>query len=71
MKLHSIFALGLAGVSLQAADPRIDNWFTRQSGSYARIYTDAAAKSAGKASTTWSNGTQNQTLPAYSGIQEI
>ena len=49
----------------------LDSWFTTFSGQYARIYTNDAAKTAGTAATTWSNGSQNQLSPAYSGIQEI
>src|SRR4051812_1054449 len=52
-------------------DPRLDSWLTTNSGKYARIYTNAAAKAAGNSATTWSNGSQNQTLPAYCGPQEI
>ena len=49
----------------------MDSWLTTNSGRYARIYTSAAAKAAGNSTTTWSNGSQNQTLPAYCGPQEI
>lgn len=45
-----------------AADPRVDSWFTGFSGKYARIYTSAAAQSAGNAVSTWSNGSQTQSL---------
>jgi hypothetical protein len=54
-----------------AADPYVDSWLTTYSGKYARIYTTDANKTNGIAVTTWSNGTQNQSLPAYSGIQEV
>jgi len=54
-----------------AQDPRTSSWFTANSGKYARIYTTDANKTAGTSVTTWSNGTQNQSLPAYAGVQEI
>ncbi len=54
-----------------AADPRVDSWFTANSGKYARVYTNEAAKTAGNTVTTWGNGSQNQTLPAYCGVQEV
>ncbi len=53
------------------ADPQIDSWLTTYSGEYARIYTNDAAKAAGKSVVTWSNGRLTQSLPAYCGIQEI
>jgi hypothetical protein len=61
----------LAACATLAADPRVDSWFTANSGKYARVYTNDAAKNAGSAVTTWGNGSQNQTLPAYCGVQEI
>jgi hypothetical protein len=64
-------ALITTATQTQAADPRIDSWLTRYSGKYARVFTNDAAKNAGNAVTTWGNGTQNQTAPAYSGVQEI
>jgi hypothetical protein len=65
-------ALAFASVlSARAADPRIDGWFTERSGQYARIYKSPADLSSGNAVTTWSNGTQTQALPAYSGVQAI
>lgn len=73
-KLPFLFAACLGGVpALQvcAADPILDQWYTQQSGLYARIYVNAAAKAAGTQVTTWSNGTQIQSQPAYSGIQAI
>jgi hypothetical protein len=53
------------------ADPMITSWFTTYSGKYARIYTNDAAKTAANAVSTWSNGTQTQSSPAYAGVQEI
>ena len=49
----------------------ITSWFTTYSGQYARIYTNDAAKTAGNSVTTWSNGTQTQSSPAYAGVQEV
>lgn len=71
--IKSLIALGCAGMLLThaAADPRVDSWLTAFSGQYARIYTTDANRLAGNAVTTWSNGSQNQTAPAYSGVQEI
>jgi YHYH protein len=55
----------------QAADPRTNCWFTAYAGQYARIYTNDAMKTAGTALTTWSNGSQTQSSPAYCGVQEV
>jgi YHYH protein len=55
----------------QAADPRTNSWFTTYSSQYARIYTNNAMKTAGTALTTWSNGAQTQSSPAYCGVQEV
>ncbi len=60
----------LAATSLRA-DPQITSWFTTYSGQYARVYTNDAKQVAGAAQTTWSNGSQTQSLPAYDGVQEI
>ena len=54
-----------------ASDPRTNCWFTTYSGQYARIYTNNAMKTAGTALTTWSNGSQTQSSPAYCGVQEV
>lgn len=54
-----------------AQDPQIDSWFTSYSGRYARIYTSDAAKNSGTSVTTWSNGNNAQSLPAYCGVQEV
>ena len=58
-------------INAVAADPYVDSWLTTSSGKYARIYTTDANKTNGVSVTTWSNGTQNQSLPAYVGVQEI
>lgn len=65
-----MLGLGLSA-ALQAGDPRIESWVTDRSGLYARIFTNAAAQAAGVTVTTWSNGTQTQSQPAYSGPQAI
>jgi YHYH protein len=72
-KLMAALAGGLCAlaVSIGAADPRTDCWFTADSGQYARIYTNEAMKSAGTTLTTWSNGSQTQSLPVYCGVQEV
>ena len=58
-------------VVAHAADPRTNSWFTTYSSQYARIYTNNAMKTAGTALTTWSNGSQTQSTPAYCGVQEV
>ena len=63
-----LFALTM---NLRAADPLVDSWLTTYSGKYARIYTTDANKTNGVAVSTWSNGSQTQSLPAYAGVQEI
>src|SRR5829696_9987438 len=54
-----------------AADPRIDSWYTENSGQYARIYRTTADESAGTSVTTWSGGQGTQSLPVYAGVREI
>jgi hypothetical protein len=71
------FIAALAGIFLACAaparadDPRTNCWFTAYSGQYARIYTNNAMLASGTALTSWSNGSQTQSLPAYDGVQEI
>ncbi len=65
-----LIGVALATAAVQA-DPRIDSWLTDYSGRYARIYTNAASQAAGNAVTTWSNGSQTQSLPAYAGVQKV
>jgi hypothetical protein len=71
----SEFILALAvvvgTVARAAADPLLTSWFTSYSGKYARIYTSDGAKEAGTAVTTWTNGSLEQSLPAYDGVQEV
>ncbi|HXI70140.1 MAG TPA: YHYH protein [Verrucomicrobiae bacterium] len=56
---------------VSADDPRTNSWFTTYSGQYARVYTNNSMKTAGTALTTWSNGSQTQSAPAYCGVQEV
>jgi hypothetical protein len=63
--------LVLAATNSLAADPRIDSWFTQNSGRYARIYQTAADESSGNATTTWSRGQGTQSLPVYAGVREV
>lgn len=73
MKVN-IFAVAVALLAWDIpafADPLISSWYTQDSTKYARIYTSDANKLSGTSVTTWSNGTQNQTNPAYCGVQEI
>lgn len=64
----ALSALGTAGLR---ADPQITSWFTAYNGRYARVYTNSTMQADGNALLTWSNSSMSQTLPAYSGIQEI
>lgn len=54
-----------------AADPRTNSWFTTYDGQYARIYTNNLMLTNGLTLTTWSNGSESQTNPAYCGVQEV
>src|SRR6266496_925483 len=63
--------LSAAWVASASGDPRTDSWFTAYSGMYARIYTNNAMKTSGTALTTWSNGSQTQSSPAYAGVQGV
>ncbi|MGC3988267.1 MAG: YHYH protein [Chthoniobacteraceae bacterium] len=53
------------------ADPQLSSWLETYSTKYARIYTTDTNKTSGTSVTTWTNGTQNQSLPAYAGVQDI
>ncbi len=70
MKSITFFAL-LASLGVAHADPLLSSWFTDNSSKYARIYTSDANKLAGVSATTWTNGTQVQSLPAYCGVQSV
>ncbi len=67
VELNASFAV----TSTNLTDPRTNSWFTTEAGQYARIYTNSAMQAAGTALTTWSNGSENQTNPAYCGVQEV
>ena len=71
---------GIAGLGLvlnatfsvvNSADPRTNSWFTANSTKLARIYTTDTNKTNGVTATTWSNGSQTQATPTYTGVQEI
>lgn len=69
--LATLAVLGFCATNALHAEPQVTSWLTSYSGQYARIYASDAAKTAGTTVTTWSNGAQTQSLPAYSGVQEI
>ena len=60
-----------ASVMNASADPLITCWQTNYAGQYARVFTNAAMQSADTSLTTWGNGSQTQSQPAYAGVQEI
>jgi hypothetical protein len=53
------------------ADPQLTSWSTTYATRYARIYATTAAQDSGSNETTWTNGSETQALPAYSGVQGI
>lgn len=61
----------LSALVVRAQDARTNAWFTTYSGKYARVFTNAAAFTANNAVTTWGNGSQTQSSPAYCGVQEV
>src|SRR5665213_410697 len=65
-----LIALSMIFTASLRADPQLTSWYTAQSGKYARIYPTTAAENSKTASTTWTNTTA-QSLPAYSGVQEV
>ena len=83
MKIHiynlrqANFTAALLGISFalaaaaQAGDPRTNCWFTAYSGKYARIYTNDTMLASNTVLTTWSNGSETQSSPAYCGVQEV
>ena len=66
-----IVGIFFAVICARADDPRTNCWLTKYSGQYARIYTNAVMQATGTAITTWSNGSQLQTNPAYCGVQAV
>ena len=76
MKIGSLLLFTLLSSLLLAtgtlrADPQLSSWFTADGTRYARIYETTAAALSGSSNTTWSNGSENQTLPAYCGVQSV
>lgn len=53
------------------SNPRVSSWLTKYASKYARVYTNDTMKASGTTVTVWGNGTQNQTMPSYCGVQEI
>jgi hypothetical protein len=70
-RIGALILLGLGAAEMLRADPLLTSWFTTYSGRYARIYTNTTMELASNALTTWSNGTQTQSSPAYDGVQEV
>jgi len=72
MKTGCLLSLLLVfGAGALRADPQITSWYTTYATRYARIYSTEANLVSGSSATTWTNGTQTQSLPAYSGVQGI
>ena len=71
MKTITAAMLFIASLISAAADPQLTSWFTLDSGNFAKIYLNNADKDSGATVTTWSNGRNSQSQPAYSGVQEI
>lgn len=69
--LATLLLLNFFAIGSLHADPQLTSWFTTDSGRYARIYTTDATKASQTTSTTWTNGTTSQALPAYCGVQEV
>ena len=64
------FAIGIVGISLHA-DPRVDNWYTKDSKKYARLYPTATDERNGNAVTTWRWGMGVQTVPVLAGVHDV
>ncbi|MBU6408924.1 MAG: YHYH protein [Verrucomicrobia bacterium] len=71
MAVIVVMAARMTGAAGTLSDALFTSWLTNYSGRYARVYTNDSMKLAGSALTTWSNGGELQTNPAYCGIQEI
>ena len=70
--MKPVLALIVSGLALNVfADPQITSWFTVDSGKFAQIYRTDSEKFSGTPETTWSNGRNAQSQPAFSGVQEI
>jgi hypothetical protein len=71
MKILSVVLIFIALTATASADPQLTSWFTLDAGKFAQIYQNDADKIAGRTETTWSNGRNVQSQPAYCGVQEI
>ena len=71
MKIFSVFFIFSALTAPALADPQLTSWFTLDSGKFAQIYRNDADKISGRTETTWSNGRNVQSQPAFCGVQEI
>jgi hypothetical protein len=72
MKATTLLIANILGATCSLrAEPQLTSWLTSYSSKYARIYQTDAAKASGASVTTWTNGTQVQSSPAYCGVQEI
>ncbi len=61
--------LALAANAL--ADPQITSWLTLNSAKFAQIYRTDAEKISGSPETTWGNGRNAQSQPAFCAVQQI
>ncbi|MGZ5505326.1 MAG: YHYH protein [Limisphaerales bacterium] len=69
---HVMFALGMViATNGLAADPRIDNWYTKDSEKYARLYPTATDQRLGNSVTTWSWGPGVQSVPVLAGVHDV
>lgn len=69
--IFTSLTLAMSVTAALAVDPRIDSWYTRDSGKYARIYQTTADETAKNSVTTWSRGQGTQSLPVYAGVREV
>jgi hypothetical protein len=70
-RVFVVIATMLGVAPLCPADSLVTSWLTNYTGQYARVYTNDAARNGGNTVTTWTNGSLSQSLPAYSGVQEV
>ena len=54
-----------------SGDVLLTEWLTELTGRYARIYETSSTQTSGNPVTTWNRGAGVQSLPVYSGVQEI
>ena len=73
--MKKTFLLLLLSSVIASADPQLSSWYTAGSSKYARLVETDAELLAGSSKTTWTRtsgpNTISQTLPVYSGPQEI